>query len=552
MIRLRSVRALTSAALLSSGLGMVAMAGGGAAHADPSYTAAARPYICVGADGDQDLFNAFTGAEPSPGPEPSGDPYLATQYYPVMHTASGSTAKNPNSQLVSFDAVDPHLAAPSNNTETITPILNGVTFDRPNGATDGRAALEAAITGGTFARAAQPGTPEPTSGEVDCARSTSASGTASTTVSSASNQMSGIPFASDADGYAYHCGTAADCTALAQLPAAVFQTLYGAAAAGSGSGLINPGTNGWSGSAPLAACSAQSSSGIFKAFLQSVARITGGSAIAPATAQSNLQQSGGSNCTGVEINNLSSFLADGPGGSLSGASTDDWIIPASIGSLYGQHAGLALNRSGQSGNVFFSTGGGYGTGNGIGGVTDAWSTKLQGSASAGSTSISVALKPSVGESLTIDPGVAGTAETVTVQSVGAISGSTYPVTLTTGLANTHSSGAAVQDLSVGEGLAADLTGSTWTIDNAYEGSQLGSWLFVYVNSASITAGFTKNQGIDDLFFSPLATSGTAAICSAPYSTEAGQFGFDTALPDNGTSGEQSGSCGHVAFTGATS
>jgi len=551
----RPVRVLASASLLMSGLGLLAAGSVSAAHADPSYTATARPYICVGSDTIQDLFNAYSGVEPSVGPEPIGLPYLAPNYYPIMHAAASSTAKNPDSQMMSFDALDPHLPAPTNNTETITPIINGVTFDRPNGSGDGRAALEAAIDGGTFSRSTQPGTPEPTKGEVDCARASSSSGTAQTTVSTASNQMSGMPFASDAIGYAYHCGTAADCTALAQLPSAVFETLYGSGAAGGGSGVISAGTNGWTGSAPLLGCAIQLGSGTQKTFLQQIAKVSGGPVIAvsgSSTVQTNLSSTGGSQCTGLEENNLSSFLVNGPGGSFTNASTADWVEPTSIGNDSAQHNGVAVNRSGQSGEVFFATNGGFSSGDGIAGVQDAWWTTLQAAATPGTT-MQIALKPSVGETLSINPG-GGDAESVTVASTTAASSGVYTVTLQSpGLLNSHAKGETVEDLSVGPALAASLTGATWSADDAYEGTQFGGWLFVFVNSAEINgSAFTDNQGLADMFYSPLATGGTAVICQSPFTTEAATFGFDTHLPDNGISGEQNGTCGDVEFSGATS
>ena len=256
----RSVRVLVSATLLSSGLGALALASVQSAHADPSYTATAAPYVGVGSDTIQDLFNAYTGQEPSAGPLPSGLPALSSAYYTPLHT-SASDAKNPFADIESFDALDPHLPAPTTNTETVTTKINGVTFDRPNGSGDGRAALEASLTGGTFARATQPGTPEPTKGEVDFARSSSSSGTASTTLNTTANTMSLIPFASDGVAYAYHCGTAADCTKLAQLPSSVFEALYSPTAAGSGDGIVNSGNDGWTGTAPLDACATVSRRG---------------------------------------------------------------------------------------------------------------------------------------------------------------------------------------------------------------------------------------------------------------------------------------------------
>ena len=256
------------------------------------------------------------------------------------------------------------------------------------------------------------------------------------------------------------------------------------------------------------------------------------------------------------MNNLSEFLTDGPNGGVTNASTSDWVIPTSYGNDMAQHNGFAVDRSATSSAPFWTTNGAFSANDGVAGVEDAWSTTLQTAVTGGTSTptIMIKLKPTVGETLTVDPGTASS-ETATVTSTSTASSGVYTVGVTWTGADpsfSHAVGAVVQDLSVGKGLAAFETVPNWTIDDAYEGSQFGGWLFVVVSSAAINPGLTQNQGIDDMFYSPLATGGTALICTAPYTTEAGEFGFDTALPDNGSSGEQNGTCGHLAFTNATS
>jgi hypothetical protein len=558
-LRHRSARLAVTASVLATGLGALALANGApAAHADPATYKSANntPYVGVGSDTVQDVFNAFSGQEPSAGIQPSNiSTKLASVFYTPLHT-DATDAKHPSEVVTSFDALDPHLPAPTTNTQTISPVAGGATFDRPNGSGDGRAALDASLhAGATFARSSQPGTPEPTAGLVSFARSSSKSGTAGSTPT---GDMSLIPFASDGLGYAFHCANpgTADCTALQSLSTSTFHALYAnTGTLGNGNGQLAPTNGGWTGTNQLESCAIQTGSGTFKTFLNDIGFTA---STATTDAQTSLTVSGvGSLCTALEENNLSSFLSTATGLSA----TADWIIPTSMGNDIAQHNGVALNRSAATGFVFFATNGAFTTGNGIAGPTDAWSTSSTTAVTAGTagTTISIGLKPVVGATLTLAPTFGGSPnENVTVSSVTGTDPYTVGITgggVGGGTVNSYVAGF---NVSMAISLTANFTGSTWTANDVYYGSNFGRWLFVVVPSASITSGLTLDQGMADLFYTPLATTSAtnpshiAAICQSSTQTTIGNFGFDPALPDNGTAGEQNGTCGTVAFSNASS
>jgi hypothetical protein len=528
------------------------------AHADPSYYKTASPVVCTGSDTLQDLFNAFSGEEPSPGPQPTGPTFQTPTFYPVFHSSLAGTnghSGSPYVNLQSFDATDPHVAAPSENanTQTIQTKTNGSQFDRPNGSGDGRVSLydSKVSTGTLFQRAQSPGTAANVKGQVDCARSSSASGTAGNTPTTG---LSLIPFAADGIGYAYHCASAlgsADCNALAALPRSVFGSLYNinSSTTLTANGILTSTQGGWTGTNTLKACAINVGSGTFKTFL---GQTSGG--ISTQTAENNLTAGGASGCFGIEENNLSSFLSNTA--TLDAAA--DWVIPTSFGNDIGQHNGAALNRS----YTFFNNvgaGGGFIGNNGLAGVADAWNANLQAAISSGATSIQIKLKPAVAASLTLTDQNTHLTEAVTVTSVGAPVSGVYTVGITaTTNAYTISPLPTVVTLTNGINLGANFptNGSNWTPNATYDGSQLGRWVFVAVASSDITA-LTVNQSVADMFYTPLAKNdagnpATALVCQGAAQTLATTFGFDTSLPDNGISGEQGGSCGNVAFSGATS
>jgi hypothetical protein len=525
----KSLRVLTSAALLATGLGTVAVAAlSPSAHADPSYEIAAQPLVGVGSDTVQDLFNAYSGAEPSQGLQPSEAPNLPTAFYTPLH--SSGTDGSGSETIASFDATNPHqnYANPDTN-DFITTKLNGPTFDRPNGATDGRTALDDSVNGLTWENATDASNAQAVKGYIDFARSTSVGSTA-TTGSTPTNDLSYIPFAADGDSYAYHCAnpSSADCAVLKDLPKSVFKTLYG-----STTGILTPSQWGAT-SDSLEACGLYSGSGVFKFFLSTVGETT----YNPSQVDANLAASGSSGCANVEQNNLDNFLST----AAALSTTSDWVVPLSVGSLIAQHNGFSLDRS----NNFWNTNGTDISGQGIAAVSDAGNTTLQGAVSSGATSLVIGLQAPAGTQLILNPG-GGDQETVTVASVTGTN--PYTVTLTGGTANAHASGETVQMVFPGNLPYTGDGTATWAPLDPYYAGQLGRWLFVVVPSKSIGSAGSRGvvQAIADLFYSPLATGGTAAICSSASQTLMNDFGFDSHLLDDGT--YHGGTCGVVAYTG---
>src|SRR5579883_2851420 len=213
--RPRRAAALTAAALISLST-LSSMAGGvTSAGADPGYTAISQQhqYIGVGSDTMQDLFNAFAGEEPTAGPEPSEAPYLAQHLYTPLVTTNNKAG---GEGLVSFDATNPHVNYPgtSDAGDFITARLGGATFDRPNGSTDGRAALDASINSTTWGNSNGPA--QPVGGQIDFVRASSLGN--ETIGTTPTGDLSAIPFAADGVAYAYRCASApgsADCNAVA-------------------------------------------------------------------------------------------------------------------------------------------------------------------------------------------------------------------------------------------------------------------------------------------------------------------------------------------------
>jgi hypothetical protein len=526
-LRRRTVRVLTSAALLSSGLGLLALVNASsAAHADPSYEISGQPFVGVGSDTLQDLFNAFSGAEPSEGIQPGNAPNLPTVFYTPIH--SSGTDGSGSETIASFDALNPHkpFANPPTG-DFITTKLNGPTFDRPNGATDGRVALDDAINGLSWSNVNGPASS--VKGYIDFARSTGV-GSSAVAGSVPISDLSYIPFASDGNAYAYHCANpgSADCTTLANLPSSVFKALY------TGNGILAPAS--WGASTDtLEACALYSGSGMFSSFLKQAN--TGQTTTGANTA---LTATGGSNCTELEQNNLDAFLSASPGPGAALANTD-WVEPVSVGNVTGQHNGVALDRS----NNFWNTNGTDIVGNGIAAPSDAFNTTVEnaGGIGAGATSITIGLQAPVGSTLTLDAGNPSLKENVTVSAVTGTDPYTVTVSPTT---FAHASGASVT-IQFAHPYNGDGT-ATWSPNTAYFASNFGRWLFVVVPSAEIT-GRGEVQGLADLFYSPSATGGTAAVCTAAAKTTVSLFGFDPSLPDNGSSHQQGGTCGTVAFTG---
>ena len=86
-----------AATLLGSGIGLfAALSPATTAHADPAFantnTTNGKIYVGVGSDTLQDLFNAYSGSEPSPGAEPTGLPALAPVGYPTLESPLADTS----------------------------------------------------------------------------------------------------------------------------------------------------------------------------------------------------------------------------------------------------------------------------------------------------------------------------------------------------------------------------------------------------------------------------------------------------------------------------
>ena len=543
----KPARFLASAAVLSSGIGAFALLNlGSAAHADPAYEATGQPYACSGSDTLQDLFNAYAGAEPTQGAQPSSLPSLPTKFYTPLHSQGyGLTAGNNSGSatIASFDALDPHLNTPNplaGDGQTITTKLNGTSFNRPNGSGDGRKALDDAINSVTWVNGNNSGNIQSVSGQLDCARSSSVAGTA-TASTTPSGDMSYIPVGSDGVGYAYHCVTAgnADCQQLAHLSNATLKALYNGpvTTAGTGDGVLSAGTSGWAGTNTLKACAINTGSGTFQFFLKQL----GLGSDYRSQAQTNLTQANGSQCTQVEENALGTtspatgFL----GTSNTADPTADWIIPVSVGNLTAQHNGVALNRS----SGFFGAGGVDIAGLGVAPVADGVATTtLQAAAAAGATSLQVGIATPVGSTLTVDFGT-GAQENVTVTGLSGAA-SPFTITLSAPTANAHANGAAVNYAVpyLNDGTA------TWAPLSDHVSGTFGRWVFVVVPSAKI-AGRGIDHGLADLFYNTTAAGGTAAVCSSAALTTLNLFGFDTVRNNVSQTG---GSCGLVAFvqTGA--
>lgn len=168
--------ARAAAALATSGLALpLLLAAGGSA--DPRQHT--NQAVGVGSDTTQEVLNAFAGQ--------ADDDY----YTPVA--SDGATGRV---QLSSWDAVAP--GDPNNTLTCISPRAGFNAFQRPNGSSQGRAALSRSFDGQPYTVAN--GDPacagKSTSGIVDFARSSSGA-------SGSTSELTYIPFGKDALTYAY-------------------------------------------------------------------------------------------------------------------------------------------------------------------------------------------------------------------------------------------------------------------------------------------------------------------------------------------------------------
>lgn len=144
---------------------------GGSASADPKQFDG--PFIGVGSDTTQDLFNAFAG-------------FSNGINYTPLQTSSANGFK----QISSWDATNNGLT-----TSCIATKTGGPSFNRPNGSGSGRGALLSAFSaGGTTSNTNCGAGTVSAAGQISFARSSSLSGTAGTT-------LAYVPFARDALSY---------------------------------------------------------------------------------------------------------------------------------------------------------------------------------------------------------------------------------------------------------------------------------------------------------------------------------------------------------------
>lgn len=302
------------AACVAAGTGLVGLAqmASAPAHADPAYSYPKNSMMGVGSDTIQDLFDAYTGADPYPG-SPSG----TSNYFTPLHSAPY------NSQLYSFDAIPAGGSASSPG--CITTRTGGPSFDRPNGSGNGRAALVAAQSaspGWSASSNSCTGTAVNIQGQIDFARSSSLGSGVGTTVTY-------IPVARDAIGYAYYDHSTNTINALST---SQLQSLYTSA-----SGTLDLGTGNI-----VKACLPQFGSGTEKTFIAdlgapvSVSSAEGAANAAPACV---IEENGAN--TFQTTTSASTFVASG---AADNAHTFA-VIPFSAGSWISQLTGPTSTQS---------------------------------------------------------------------------------------------------------------------------------------------------------------------------------------------------------------
>jgi hypothetical protein len=284
------------------------------ASADPGFVGS---YVGVGSDTTQDIFDAYTGADPYPGATNA----VASNFFTPLNAGTASFSK----VISSFDAVPAGQTAPG----CITAKIGGAAFDRPNGSTDGINALSHAVDGTPWSKAGTcAGSAGNVGGQIDFARSSrdKCATPGVGTCPAAGTALTFIPFARDAVSFAFwdHGGTAINNITVAQL-----QALYGPGSTGS----ITVGTK------TVHACMVQTGSGTGKFFVGAI-----GGAVTEATAHSAATAA---SCDNQEENGANQFFTTAstnwPTATLP---NDDAIIPFSAGSWISQfNPATALDRS---------------------------------------------------------------------------------------------------------------------------------------------------------------------------------------------------------------
>lgn len=196
MLSTKKAKGLALALAAISIVGAAASAGS-TASADPKQYDA--PFVGVGSDTTQDLFNAFAGFENGVN-------------YPPLQTDAATGQK----QLVSWDATAGGLT-----TTCITTRTGGPSFNRPNGSGAGRSALLSTITAGGTTSNTNCGTGTTSaSGQLSFARSSSLS------TATANTNLAYVPFARDALSFGYYRKAGSPVTSLT---VAQLQAIFGSA-----------------------------------------------------------------------------------------------------------------------------------------------------------------------------------------------------------------------------------------------------------------------------------------------------------------------------------
>jgi hypothetical protein len=280
------------------------------AGADPAF---ASSYTGVGSDTIQDVFDAFSGAEPYP-------PSALTAYNVPLHSSATSGSKT----ISSWDAIPAGTTSPG----CIVTKLGGGSFDRPNGSSNGINALRDSILNVGFqnSSASCTGAPASVNGQIDFARSSRGPNAGTSPCTTTGQCLDWVPFARDAVSFAYFDHAT---NTLATLTSAQLTALYSSA-----SGTITVGTD------TVQACLSQSGSGTTK-FWEGALGVTDAQAVAAATASGCYNSAQAITGGGLEENGGNSFYAYA---STLPAGTDA-VIDFSSGSWISQANAVASDRS---------------------------------------------------------------------------------------------------------------------------------------------------------------------------------------------------------------
>jgi hypothetical protein len=255
-------------------------------------------------------MDGLTGTEPYPGCDTTG----GSDYYAGLHSDAASGGKS----ISSWDAIP--CGGSASAPGCISTKLGGPSFDRPNGSSNGIAALSHAVdptpANNTWVAPTASCTISAVNvaGQIDFARSSRGPG------NTATNALTYIPFARDGVSYAFVKNGTQD---ISQLTTANLTALFNG-----GTGTINVGGD------TVRACIPQTGSGTLKFF-------DGAIGVSDANAQLAATNSGCFTGTGIEENGANAFLTRANAVSA----TDDFVIAFSAGSWISQANLVALDRS---------------------------------------------------------------------------------------------------------------------------------------------------------------------------------------------------------------